>query len=95
MCKRALFGDTGILTRHVGKAEYLYNKSDGIVPTAKHPARGMEVGTGCEANPHIAFRKTTRPLSFTRCVKVKPCAALNFMRNRDAKVEELVSATQH
>jgi hypothetical protein len=26
------FGDSGILTRHVGKAEYVYNKSDGIVP---------------------------------------------------------------
>ena len=28
------FGDSGILTRHVGRAEYMYNKSDGIVPNA-------------------------------------------------------------
>jgi len=28
------FGNAGILTRHIGKAEYLYNESDGIVPNA-------------------------------------------------------------
>lgn len=38
------FGDNGILTRHVAKAEYVYNKSDGIVPNAAFGSQEANTG---------------------------------------------------
>jgi hypothetical protein len=38
------FGDSGILTRHVGKAEYVYNKSDGIVPNTAFGSQQANTG---------------------------------------------------
>ncbi|MBW1742200.1 MAG: glycosyltransferase family 39 protein [Deltaproteobacteria bacterium] len=38
------FGDPGFLTRNVGKAEYVYNKSDGIVPNAAFGSQDTNTG---------------------------------------------------
>jgi hypothetical protein len=38
------FGDRGVLTRHVEKAEYVYNKRDGIVPNGAFGSQKAKTG---------------------------------------------------